>query len=215
MNPFSSQFVNPLHGTYIAPDEFRSGSNTNHKLLDILAKQVQETRLLQIVGPHGCGKSTLAYRLAIRSMKKFASVHSVILRPGNRVWTKPEVQWNFQRPFDSFVENDQNKLVIVDGIEAIGWITRQVFIRQLVSQNCNLLLTTHRNLWGIKTLVKLAPSVEHFCSIANELQEEYEKQISDAVLRKAFFDNRGNYRDAFWQLYDVWDKLNKNNEVRA
>ena len=208
MNPFSSQFVNPQNAQFQTPCAIRDKYQSDGHAIEHLCNRITNAKVLQIVGPHGCGKSTLACSLASHLIEKFSSLHSVILRRTSGFWQKPELQWNLNKPFEPLGLGSENyeRLIVIDGIEAIGPVSRRVFVRQLVNQNCRLLLTTHRRMWGINTLIKLTPTLEHFRQIVNVLQRPSDVHLSSQVIDKAFFDYDGNYRDAMWALYDQWEQ---------
>ena len=195
------------------PTECLTGQCAEHdeheQVLVRLGSEMAGARISQIVGPHGCGKSTLAFALAQNVSHRFDDLHSIILRRNGYGFSPPLIEWNFEPPFCQFVEatigSSKTNLIIIDGIESIGPVQRRLLINQYVKQNFTVLLTTHRRLMGIKTLLRLRPDLTQFMSIVKNLQSNTDRLLSLEVAEQSFHKHRSNYRDAMWSLYDHWE----------
>jgi energy-coupling factor transporter ATP-binding protein EcfA2 len=187
-NPFSTRFVRPG----VLPFSFPAGL-TAAGLVDRLRRSGWRG---QIVGPHGSGKSTLLrtllpeLRAAGRTIRLFEVHAGFGWRSANRV---PDN------------DGDQQTLVVVDGYEQLTWWTRHRLRRRCRRQRAGLLVTAHRccrlpDLWSTTVTLELAQM------LTRRLLESGDSLVIRADdVATAFQSCRGNLRETWFRLYDVYE----------
>ncbi len=188
-NPFATCFTRPGEIPFV------------DDLLDIsfLAKQVAESnRALQIVGPHGSGKTTLTIEIARALMPRGFETTWLTIRKSSFQSQLIRNEYLSDQKID--VNKSNQKLVVVDGIESIGLAARVALIGNL-SKRAKVLLTTHRKRLGATLLCRTKPSLKTFRKLCNDLCPEMSNECPSAI-DAAFHAENGNYREAFFRLYD-------------
>ena len=127
MNPFSSRYIKPGAREYLFP----AGES-----IEELIKRLSEKRIVEIVGPHGSGKSTLVEMIR----KSIECNSSKIVIPCQRDKTKSlnEIELAIKT-------RSRDDLIIVDGIEQLKAPQRNRIFTQCQKNNLMLLVTTHES----------------------------------------------------------------------
>lgn len=197
INPFSSRFVSP--GTC----EFVDRSlleHANQSLGTASEKFLTLDCCAQIVGPHGCGKSTFAIQLAkkLKSENKIDRFISVAIRSNLRNQDKPLA-------LPTSEDNENRTLLILDGIESLSWIHRHSLLQYLTRHYFATLITGHRPVRRLPILDKFAPDPTHFRNIVDGLQSASECKLTPTEIESCYQLHSYNYRNALFALYDLWE----------
>lgn len=194
MNPFSSRFIRPGARRYLFPP--------NESINSVLERLV-EKRIVQIVGPHGSGKSTLVEMICQSSDYDFAKVVISSSRPKNEA---------FKEIRNKIEASSQDKLLVIDGIEQLKVSQRSRIIAKCKMQKLLLLVTTHVSV-GVDTLMQTSTSFNVFRQIVDEMLNERLDSVSrDADLIEttdiewAFKNSFPDLREALFELYDVFER---------
>jgi hypothetical protein len=100
---------------------------------------------------------------------------------------------------------DEETLVVVDGYEQLGWLARRRLRRSCRRGRSGLLVTTHRRT-DLPVLWQAATSLELAQALARRLLEPAGSApiCADDVAR-AFQQCRGNLRETWFSLYDIYE----------
>ena len=197
LNPFSSRFVTPSTCSYV-----QDPAMAMH--VDNAAQQLARTRCLQIVGPHGCGKTTFAIQIARQMHRAIDRIRLVTIKPG-QTWTRLPKIFSQSNDGRSAVYDRQSTLlpcVIIDGVELLSPIARLCLIQSLKRCGGWTIFTLHRPTWLIRSRVTIEPSFGQFRRIALNLAARSTCQISDELMQTTYCRSNGNYRAAMSLLYD-------------
>lgn len=227
-NPFSTCFTRPGKIPYLLPDsEDQGDAKTN---LRSLIARFTDRCVGQIVGPHGCGKTTLCHMLANELSDRFPTVDYVTIRSGRDVETT-----RYRNSFEADSEVAAGaKLTIVDGAERVSLLQQRMIAANLLgrvkarlsrpqSEGSNpdgpgskssgekrfsltpsltngLLFTSHRPLKFIPILFSITPSLATFIRVAKYLDSSL--KLTDGQLAKLYEQADHNIREAIMLLYD-------------
>ena len=178
VNPFSTRFW--VAG--VLPFQFPEHAETVGTLLE---KSRQHT-ICQIVGPHGSGKSTLLLELLKRYEESGANVRSLFFNDQHR-----------KLPSDLTFQKDQ--ILFADGFEQLPLFHRL----WLLFRSTRLILTTHRPVRLIPILYRTQPQFAVFVQIVRQLVS---KAPDESALQAVYDCSGGNFRNAFFELYDQWEQ---------
>lgn len=187
-NPFATAFTRPGQIPFLLGD----GED-----LAAIADSFRDHRFVgQIVGPHGCGKTTLTHALEPLLSEEFRLVRRVTIRDSRHVQT---------REFESNDNTDSknSRLLIVDGLERLPWLHRKLLLKQIRFPNTGLLITTHRAFDGIPVLYEVRPTLETLRRLTELLAPGL--IIGNDVLALAYEQNRENIRECLMTLYDWFE----------
>lgn len=210
LNPFCSRFVNPLNSPFV-PQSLSIQASGGTLGPCQLAKQFQQQgECVQIVGPHGSGKTTLALAIAAQLTESVSPVEVVTFRrsPAFGRWLFPRLvvqksmlTTNHPKSSDSHT----GSLILIDGIELLNWLHRRLMIRSLcrTPRRTKVIVTTHRPIRRLPILVTLRPSSEHFDRIVHRLCAG-EDLLPSKVVSAAYWRSNGDYRKGLSLLYDEW-----------
>ena len=207
-NPFATKFVTPGRLAFAGLGE---------KALDGLAETLMRQHgIYQIIGPHGVGKTTLTYDLEERverlcgSDTAFNFFRKTIGRSGGVRFANSShhATWKGDIGENEFAGGDSSSaetLLVLDGVERLSWFQRLALHKSCQRKRIGLLLTTHRRVWGVRTLVELEPDFSRFESVCEELTFGHEFQLASQRLREIFSNAQGNMREALMTCYDDFE----------
>lgn len=163
-----------------------------------LATAFLRSRVGQIVGPHGVGKSTLMVAIGHLLVEQGLSVHFWTLHAG-RCRQPP-------RP-----KTPSGSVLLVDGAEQLTWRERLRLIRQCKREGILLLATAHSS-WQLLTLpvlARLAPTLSLAKRLFAELSTQHPTLVQSADLAASYRRQRGNLRDVWFELYDLHEERSR------
>ena len=198
-NPFSTRFTRP------GAISFSSDRIDPLRLAGVLSEtRKSRSGVFQIVGPHGCGKTTLTVAIAAELAEQGRAARWLTVR--GRSKTDP-VRFDHYLPrIDS---QPRHEIVVIDGIESVNAFQRSCILRQLSKRAWRVVLTTHRPAWRVPILAELQPSRERFHDLCKQLLGDHladENKIDwQTMIETAFSNAGGNFRDAFFELYDQFE----------
>lgn len=207
-NPFSTRFTRPGEIPYL----FTEPSD-----LITLVESFKRNRWVgQIVGPHGCGKTTLCHALASELCHLFPILNHVTIRSGREVHAMQLAGSYTLKPDKAATP----KLTIVDGVERLSLLQQWMLISNLtqskhIGSNQQdhsdqpardaLLITTHRQLKFVPVLRSIAPCLTTFENVARYLNPDL--QADEQELAEIWNQAKHNTREAIMTLYDRHESL--------
>jgi len=184
VNPFSTRFVQPGAIPYRFP--------TADGLQALIAKLESTRDWGEIIGPHGSGKSTLLASLL----------------PALTTWRVRHVRLNTSHrklPTDLFEQPEPGSLLVIDGFEQLGILSRFRVKRHCRHHACGLLITAHRPM-GLPVLrrtdVTEASGTE---LIAKLIPPGGERVLLGYDIGARLHHHRGSLREVLFELYDRWN----------
>ena len=181
-NPFSTKFWIPGVIPFLFPERDES--------IDTLLGKMYRHPICQIVGPHGSGKSTLL--LALLKQHKKNGDHQ----------DKDNVRYlifnDQHRRFPRSTAFLGNPFLFVDGFEQLPFRDRL----RLLSRSKRLVFTTHHPVWFVPILFRTKPQLSVFVQIVQQMLSD---PPEESVLHAVYVRSRGNFRNAFFELYDRWE----------
>lgn len=181
-NPFCTKYVRP------GKIPFRFCGDT---VLDDLLEQVGCHDELQIVGPHGSGKSTLVSDLVDGLQERGYNVELHVLRDSQRALSRKSGCATSQ-------------VIVVDGYEQLSWFSRWKLRKQRKRLAAKLIVTTHRDI-GFETLYSTRVSRDLFHELVGKLLGVQTKQTLEAAIEAAYQKHAPNVREMLFELYDSFD----------
>ena len=230
-NPFSADRIRPGELPYLFSHE---DETTDPSRLDSLLDSWRADGYIgQIVGAHGCGKTTLSHAIARRAVEgsnhPFDSATSLTIRAKSELRPASALSWLTRllrlRSFDvvagQSIEHtgqagtlgSQSKqcVLLIDGIDRLTLMQQAVMFHSLRRRQVAALFTTHRvsqrlPLFGsaCPVLFRAGSDVQVFAKIVNLMTESCEP-LDDAVVEDAFQSCHGNVREALMKLYDAFE----------
>lgn len=177
-NPFATKFW----ASGAIPFRFTE----HHDNLDVLLRRIQHQRHCQIIGPHGSGKSTLLLTLWKQCNKEGNSAQLFFFNDQRR--RLPDVL-HFQK----------GQILFADGFEQLRIRDRL----RLIHHTQRLIVTVHRPVWFVPILYRTVPQFSVFVQI---VRQQISDILTESELRAVFERSGGNFRSAFFELYDQWEK---------
>ena len=178
INPFSTKFWLP--GVF--PFQFSESEETVETLLE----KSQRFPICQIVGSHGTGKSTLLLELLKRYEESGENVRYLFFNEQQRCV-----------PHDLPPKKDH--LFFIDGIEQLSyWNQGRLLLRSKRS-----IVTAHYPIWFIPTLYQTKPQFSVFAKLVRQMRTNLP---NESTLRDVYDRSGGNFRNAFFELYDQWER---------
>ena len=154
----------------------------------------------QIVGNHGTGKSTLLHTWVPLLADAGRAVSWWTLQGGQR--RLPAELWRDARHWHA------TTLVVIDGYEQLSWFARRRLIARCRRTQAGLLITTHRDV-GLPTLVTLACPLDTVQRLVAQLLPADPNVIGPAEVSACYRAHRGNVREVFFALYDLYEQRRK------
>lgn len=192
-NPFAVRAVRPGAISFVFP----GGSDAKLLVDQILAAG----RRGQIVGPHGSGKSTLLAALSDELRERGIPVRLVELHDGCRAMPEGAAA-------------QPGEVMMVDGYEQLGVVARSKLAFDVARRQAGLLVTSHRNVrWPVALPVLYA--TESSPELAQRLAElllaasAHPEAVSAAEVRAVYEAERGNLREVFFRLYDLYESRSR------
>lgn len=216
-NPFSTCFTRPGKVPYFWPGSDRHSDN-RVELESLIDRFVGNRCVGQIVGPHGCGKTTLCHVIADELGEIFPTVDYVAIRSGRDVEAM-----RYKNSLRDSSTTTGAKLTIVDGAERVSLLQQRMIVANLARSKSfdpeltdpssrqkrsgltpkltnGLLFTSHRPLKFVPTLLSVAPSLAAFINVAKYLDPSLE--MAEDQFAKLFGQADQNIREAIMLLYD-------------
>jgi replication-associated recombination protein RarA len=198
-NPFSTRFLCPSKNRFVGVE--------NQTLRSFVDELIGNGLFGQIIGPHGCGKTTLTFEIE-RMITTARHEHFVFKRKtvglDRRVRSGPKLN----NAFPSHAPGGPNRktsVLVLDGIERLTWLQRFALIRHCRRGKIGLLVTTHQPIWGLKLQLRLQPLLKNFLTLADRLQQKSQHQVGRARLEQIYRTCGGNIREALMACYDAWE----------
>ena len=168
-------------------------------------------------------------RVTIRAGMPFSNSNRPV-EPGTKL--RALVQWlcsfptvlhtgEFEAPDGQLLfatsKSNNPSLLVIDGIERLGWLHRKLLMAHCRSNKIGLLVTTHRPLAGLPIIAKTNPEIKTFRKLVAHLLQPAganshvpdsfaESGISSIDLDSAFRQSNGDFREALMKLYDVLEQ---------
>ena len=182
LNPFSTKFW--VSGTI--PFQFSEQSEN----IDTIQEKAHRYPICQIAGPHGSGKSTLLLTLLKRYDESGEHLRYLFFN-------------NQYRCIPNEIPFPKDQILFVDGFEQLSLKDRL----WLLFQSKRLILTVHRPIWFVPVLYRTKPEFSIFVQVIRQMVSDLPEE---SVLRRVYERSGGNFRNAFFELYDQWEKQQKN-----
>lgn len=190
VNPFSVARVEPGAIPYHFPDGLDAAA--------LAARLAAIGGVGAIVGPHGSGKSTL-----LETLLPALADHTVRrVRLSTTQRALPLDLWPLAGP---------RPLLVIDGFEQLGWLTRRRVAAACRRSGAGLLVTAHRPL-GLPTLFRTDVTPAAVAWVLAHLSDADDVPAGyDATARLRA--RRGSLRDVLFELYDRWEER-RNDDAR-
>ena len=197
-NPFSTRYTQPGALSYLCDQ------TDPQRLCRILEQEElasRSSRAFQIVGPHGCGKTSLTVAIAEILADQAVATCWLTIRARSR---SDRVRFDRYLPCPS--SKNRPELLVVDGIESVNRFQRSSMLRHFRKNFWRVILTTHRPIWGVEKLSELKPSFDCFHSLCRQLLGRTATESDwPQKIETAFEAANGNFREAFFDLYDEYE----------
>lgn len=204
-NPFATRWVRPGAVSF----SFSSGMDVAQ-----LVHQMRESDWRSaIVGPHGSGKSTLLATLIPAIEAVGVPVLLIKLADGARQLpgdSRGRIQQLIRaRALENNERHDFPKcILIVDGYEQLGRISRWRVSRMCRRHSCGLLITAHddRRVGGMPIIFRTQPDLTTVQFLVDRMLPAHGGAIQPADVAAAFTRHSSNVREAFFELYELFEK---------
>ena len=181
VNPFSTKFWT----SGVIPFQFSEyGEN-----IDTLLEKIHRYPICQIVGPHGSGKSTLLLELQKRYEENGEKIRPLFFNDQHRC-------------IPNNVMFREKQIFFVDGFEQLPLFSRLWLLFRVK----RLILTVHRPVWFVPILYRTKPQFPVFVQIVRQMVPDLPEE---SVLWTVYERSGGNFRNAFFELYDQWEIQHK------
>ena len=234
-NPFSTCFTRPGRVPFLLSDS-QGQVKPKTELTSLIDRFLSERCVGQIVGPHGCGKTTLCHTIADELHDIFPVVDYVAIRSGRDLET---VRYGNLLTKGDKGDRESSmvagpKLTIVDGAERLSLLQQRMIVANLApgkgvgskgvcskgvgskgvgsksSPLGGLLFTSHRPLKFVSILHTITPCLVTFIGVARHLDPSL--QLEEHQLSDLFEQAGHNIREAIMLLYD-WHESSRANVV--
>lgn len=187
-NPFATRFTQP--GTI--PFIFREDES-----LGEIQRHFRKNQFVgQIVGPHGSGKTTLTHDLVTGLEDQFSRIRRLTIRSSSQLKIEDS-------HCPSLSSNRQ--LLIIDGLERFSRLHRWLLLENVRRRRIGLLITTHRQMFGIPVLFKTRPSLDTLNQLIRQLAPGL--AIEQGIVKSSLANSGGSIRESLMTLYN-WVESN-------
>lgn len=191
-NPFSTRFTRPGQLSW------RSRDQSPAVLLDRL-EQIGGRGI--IFGPHGSGKTTLLYHLMVEASARGWPIRHLRLRS----WS----QWPLAVSM-VLSPGTSDHFHFIDSWEALAW-PRDLLARIFAQQSRRIVVTTHqpRHCGNWPVLWKACLEKHEFHGLVADLLRQSDGapiKFESSLLDEIFIRHGGNIREAFFELYDLYEQ---------
>lgn len=224
-NPFSTKYIRPGAMAYVGkPNEIET----------TIERWRKANWIGQIVGPHGSGKTTMTIAIEESIRGPDQSKRCDFCANPRRITIRRERKlripsWTVNEPSCTRSQFDAKKnctklpsLLIVDGIANLSWLQRWLVVQSCQAKRIGLLITTHKAIFGLPIIARSQPDELVFQRLVNQLitkNHQFANPDDQDDLRSIvsfeFASSRGNLREAFMSLYDVYERKAKNANFSA
>ena len=188
INPFSTKFW----ASGAIPFQFAEPEEN----IGVLLERTQQNPICQIIGPHGSGKSTLLLQLRKRYEESGEKIRYLFFNDQHR-----------RLPGDIAFQEDLT--FFADGFEQLRFRDQC----RLLWRSERLILTLHRPVWFVPVLYRTRPQFSTFIQIVRQMVPN---PPEESILRAVYEHSGGNFRSAFFELYDRWEfESRKHNDYIA
>jgi len=187
----SEYMLNPFSTRYWASGTVSFRFSEKGETVTELLERAQQYPICQIVGPHGSGKSTLLLSLLKEYEKMGEYVRYLCFN-------------DQQKRIPNDISFSENTVLLVDGIEHLPY--RDRFKLPLITRpfrTKSLIFTVHQPIWLVPVLYRTQPQFSIFVQLVRQIAYEVPEE---SALRRVFDRSGGNFRTAFFELYDHWEK---------
>lgn len=188
---------NPFSTCYVRPGRLAFRFSEHSGALQLTRRLLEQGGWGQIVGPHGAGKSTLLHAWLPQLAGAGRDVVWWTLHAGERRlptgWKTTSREWG------------PDTLVVIDGYEQLSWWSRQQLKSRCRHMGCGLLVTTHQDA-GLPDLLNVRSSLDVVQTLVAELTHGLPTRITAADVTACYQACRGNVRDLFFALYDLYEQ---------
>jgi energy-coupling factor transporter ATP-binding protein EcfA2 len=208
VNPFSTRFWIPGTIPYLFDEQEKLDVHT------LIREKFESGLVMQIVGSHGSGKSTLLRTITRYLEQQHFTIRLEVLNDHRRKLSPDFLP----------IRHDKRMFYMIDGYEQLSFWERFRLRFQHWSLTGGLLLTTHKPVLGIRVLYKTTPQFELFVKLVQKLTKTFSASSSDSFsgsfsfgtteLREIYQRADGNFRTAFFELYDIVQEKESPNRAR-
>lgn len=195
----NDQTFNPFETRWIRPDRLEYVTIQQKSVPELLEQALDHEKPMEIVGPHGVGKTTLAYSLHREATNR--KIDAQLIRCG-------------QSGFDKIRKSLQitGKLTILDEYEKLTrWQRFQV--KRLTRKSQGKLIVVAHQTQGYSLLVNLQPDLQAIKAVVKSLQlthnfpELVQESDVDSLMRQC----RQDCREVLFACYDLFHQRDKKN----
>ncbi|MCK5000542.1 MAG: hypothetical protein KAS23_13450 [Anaerohalosphaera sp.] len=184
---------NPFRSCRVDAVEFVSFDHTVEQLYENFCRMDYKAA---IVGQHGRGKSTLLRQIAQRLNSDSVPARLIFIND-----TVPFTS-SMQKSFIRDIHPDS--VVLVDGIDQLGWFRRHRLLRCL-SKKCRGILVVSHGRSKLPTLTECTSSPELLTQLVKTLLSHQSlPMIDNAMIKDIFQRHNGNIRNCLSELYDYY-----------
>ncbi|MBN1982094.1 MAG: hypothetical protein JW795_11220, partial [Chitinivibrionales bacterium] len=181
-NPFRTSVVSSL--SYV--------DTLQHKAA-LSARLIRNEVRAAVIGPCGCGKTTL-----LEALERDARDNQLKLFPIRLTQSQKKVsasQWL------QLVRLAPQTIVTVDGFEQLPFLQRRLFI--LLCRRVRSIIVTSHTPVALPLQIKIAVTAELFIDLVAQIAQKPIPLETHHALQQLFISLHGNIRDCFMALYDL------------
>jgi energy-coupling factor transporter ATP-binding protein EcfA2 len=184
--------VNPFSTRFVAPGAIPFRFPTEDGLAELVRRLEAGGGRGQIVGPHGSGKSTLLTAL----LPALTSWHVRVVHLNTSDRRLPAWAWGVPPP---------RSLLVIDGFEQLGRVTRWRVKRRYRRSGSGLLVTAHTPV-GLPDLYRTDVTPEAAAAVIASLVPAGGEWVLDGFdVGTRLRAHRGSLREVLFELYDRWE----------